>query len=120
MQNMKNIISTLVITTIFLTSAFASLTPEANIISNEVATVTGLEILSAASFDSESESFEFQTLTDITLVQIFDNEGNMEFQLPVMSNFVKLNKNIFSSGDYQLGFILEGDSNVHLTTVTIK
>ena len=117
---MKNLISTLVITTIFLTSALASINPEADIISNEVATVTSLEILSSASFDSESESFEFQTLTDITLIQIFDNQGNMEFQLPVMSNSVKLNKNLFSTGEYKLGFVIEGDSNVHLSTVTIK
>ena len=120
MQNMKNIISTLVITTIFLTSAFASIAPETNIIANEMVTATEIEILSSASYDSENETIEFQTASNISVVQIYDHEGNMEFQLPVMSNNVTLSMNLFSEGDYKVGFIVEGDSNIHYSIVSIK
>ena len=44
----------------------------------------------------------------------------MEFQLPVMSNNVQINKNLFGQGQYKLGFILEGQSEIHFTDVTIK
>ena len=52
--------------------------------------------------------------------QIFDQDGQLVFQLPVMSNKVKINKNVFGSGKFKLGFILDGETDIHFTEVNIK
>ena len=62
----------------------------------------------------------FNTNDDISVVQIFDGEGELIFQLPVMSDNVQIKKNLFDSGEYKLGFVLEGETEVHLTDVTIR
>ena len=118
---MKTLITILTALTLTVT-AFATTTPEVLISSDavEVVTVESLEIFTASSFDSSTENLIFDTKKNISVVQIFNSEGEMEFQLPVMSDNVQINKNLFGSGTYKLGFILEGQSEVHLTDVTIK
>lgn len=119
MKNLIAIIATLAIT---FSTAFATTTPEVIISSDnvEVVSVETLDFFSDAGFDAESENLAFTTTTDISVVQIFNNSGELEFQLPVMSNIVQINKNLFGEGEYKLGFILEGQSQVHFTQVTIK
>ncbi len=119
---MKNIITTLTIITLTLTSVFANTTPEVLISTSdiEVVTVTDLDIFSSSMFDAETKSLVFNTNDDISVVQIFDAEGEMIFQLPVMSDNVQIKKNLFGSGEYKLGFVLEGETEVHLTDVTVK
>ena len=119
---MKNLITILTALTLTVSTAFATTTPEVLISSDdiEVITVESLDIFTASSFDTKSENLSFDTKIDISVVQIFNNDGEMEFQLPVMSNNVQINKNLFGEGTFKLGFILEGQSQVHITQVTIK
>jgi len=119
---MKNLITIIAILTITFTSAFATSTPETLISTEnvEVVTVGTSTIFTSAGFDATTETLSFTTSDNITVVQIFDAEGNLQFSLPVMSNDVKINKNLFGEGTYQLGFVLEGQSQVHSTTVTVR
>ena len=121
-NNMKNLITIITVLTITFTSAFATTTPETLISSTdvEVVSVGNLDIFASAEFDAASDNLSFTTNDDISVIQIFDADGNMEFQLPVMSNNVKINKNLFNDGVSKVGFILEGNSQVHFTTVTVK
>ncbi len=108
--------------TITFSTAFATATPEVIISTEtvEVVTVETLDFFSAAEFDTATQNLAFTTTQNISVVQIFNAEGNMEFQLPVMSNNVQINKNLFGEGNYKLGFLLEGQTEVHFTQVTIK
>ena len=119
---MKNLITIITVLTITFTSAFASTTPETLISTSEVVVVTigSLDIFSSAEFDENDEVLSFTTNDDISLIQIFDKDGMMEFQLPVMSNNVKINKNVLGEGVSKLGFIMKGQSQLHFTSVTIK
>ncbi len=119
---MKNLITILTALTITFSTVFASTTPEVIISTDEIEVVSigTLDIFSDAGFNTESESLTFTTTNDMTVVQIYNGEGEMEFQLPVMSNNVVINKNLFGAGAYKLGFILEGQTAVHLTDVKIK
>ncbi len=119
---MKNIITTLAIFTLTLSAVFANTTPEVLISTSdiEVVTINDLDIFSSSKFDVETESLVFNTNDDISMVQIFDNEGEVIFLLPVMSDNVQIKKNLFESGKYKLGFVIEGETQVHLTDVTIK
>ena len=115
---MKNLISTLIITIISLTTIFATSNPT-TVFNNEVEVET-INILSSSSYDAEEQNLVFTTETNISVIQIYNEEGVLEFQLPVMSNQVKINKNLFGEGTFKLGFLIEGDSQVHLSKVNIK
>ena len=119
MKNLVNIIAALLIT---MTSVFATSNPVTLISTDEVVVVTigELEIFTYAEFNASTENLSFTTLDNISTIQIFNADGQLEFQLPVMSNKVKINKNLFDQGSYQLGFILEGQSQLHTTLVTVK
>jgi len=119
---MKNLITIIAVLTITFTSAFAATTPETLISTEtvEVVTIGTSAIFTSADFDVASENLSFTTTDEISVIQIFNAEGNLEFSLPVMSNDVKINKNLFGEGSYQLGFILEGQSQMHSTTVTVR
>jgi len=95
---MKNQLTIIAVLAITFTSAYASTTPEV-LFTNaavEVITVESLEIFTDAGFDTESENLVFSTTENMTVVQIFNSEGELEFQLPVMSNKVQINKNLFA------------------------
>ncbi len=115
---MKNLISTLIISIISLTTIFATSNPT-TVFNNEVEVET-INILSSSSYDAEEQNLVFTTETNISVIQIYNEEGVLEFQLPVMSNQVKINKNLFGEGTFKLGFLIEGDSQVHLSKVNIK
>ena len=119
---MKNLITIIAVLTITLTSAFATTTPETLISTGdmEVVTVGTSDIFKTADFDAATGNLSFTTNDNISIIQIFNADGNLEFSLPVMSDNVKINKNLFNQGTYELGFILEGQSQSHSTTVTVK
>jgi len=73
-----------------------------------------------AVFNDETETLAFSTTQDISVVQIFNEMGELEFQLPVMSNNVQMNKNLFGKGKFKLAFVLKGMSQVYFTKVIIK
>ncbi len=119
---MQNIITTLIIITITFTSMLGNTNPEV-LISNEavkVVTVGHLEIFAASKYVVETETLVFDTNENIATVQIFDQDGNMMFMLPVLSDNIQIKKNLFEQGKYRLGFILEGEQKIHLTDVLVK
>lgn len=119
---MKNLIITIAILTITISSAFANTTPETLISTTniEVVSIASLDFFENANYDTVSDNLVFNTNENISVIQIFNTAGELEFQLPVMSNKVKINKNLFSKGTCKLGFILEGQSELNFTKVTIK
>jgi len=119
---MKNLITIIAIIASSLATANASINPEPIITTAtvEVVTIGHLDFFSEAVFETESENLAFTTTQNMSIVQIYNAEGQLEFQLPVMSNNVQINKNLFGQGSYKLGFVLEGQSEVHFTIVTIK
>lgn len=80
-----------------------------------------LELFTHAIYNSEDSSLEFTLVSDVRYIQIYDTDNELQMQLPVHSHKVKFNKSIFSGiGDYKLGFMMEGDQEIHFTQVTIK
>ncbi len=72
------------------------------------------------SFDINGNSLKIQTAEVISIVQIFDNNGKMQYQLPVTSNKLQICKTLFDNGDYKIGFILEGQSDIVFSDLKIK
>lgn len=73
-----------------------------------------------STFNFDSNNLEFETENEITFVQIFDKDGKLSFQLPVMSNKLTIGRSIFGSGDYKLGFIIKGMDEVQFADIKIK
>jgi len=72
-----------------------------------------------ARFNTTNESLEFESAHKISYIQIF-KDSEMLYQLPVMSETVKIGKSIFDNGEYQVGFLLQGKKEVVLTNISIK
>ncbi len=123
---MKTLINLIFIVTIFGTQLTASANPTntVKIIKAEKVEVTvhqeSAELFTAATFNSQSQTFEFSTGQDISFIQIFNEGGQLEFQLPVMANKVKISKALFDSGDHKLGFMFDGQKEIKFTKVTIR
>ena len=118
---MKTIISTLLIMTT-ATVVFSSSRPEVLLSSPqiEVVTVESLAIFKSTNYDNETNNLVFETKENISFIQIFSIDNELQFQLPIMSSNVQINKNLFEVGEYKVGFMLVGDSKVHFTKVKIK
>ncbi len=121
---MKTLLTT-IIAIATLTIGFATTTPPAKLIATaaiEIAAVNveGHELFESASYNVEEENIEFTTVENVDMIQIFNAEGNLEFQLPVMSNQVSISKALFSQGESQLGFIMSGKAEVFMTSVNMK
>ena len=98
--------------------------PTVELLNTEKVTVVTIDLspkfFLSASFDTNEEVFHFTTKQDIDLIQIFNTNGDLEFTLPVMSNIVKISKNLFGKGQYNLGFLINGESAVKFSRVTVK
>lgn len=119
---MKNLITILTVLAISFTSTFASTTPEAIVSSPEVevVNVTDAEIFTSAEYDNDSQNLTFQTEMNINVIKVINAAGEVTFTLPVMSNNVKINKNLFDAGQNKLGFDIEGTDALHITQVSIR
>jgi len=94
------------------------------LLSNEIVEVYGIKIDDSEEsifieviYNDQFEQLEFTTCNKISTIRIFDNDGHLEFQLPVESNRVLLSKSIFGEGEYVLGFLMSGEDEIHLTQV---
>ncbi len=98
--------------------------PKVELLNTESVAVVTIDLSAkfflSAAFDTNEEVFHFTTKQDIDLIQIYNTNGDLEFTLPVMSNIVKISKNLFGKGQYNLGFLINGESAVKFSQVTIK
>jgi len=124
---MKNYITTIVLALTAITLSAAPINPikTTTLISNATVELTIDDALSdlfiKAKYNTIQDCLEFSVDTNISFIQIFNANGKLEFQLPVLSNKVKISKNIFPTiGNYKLGFMIDGEKNVQFSEVTIK
>jgi len=122
---MKNLILifVLVLSSVAVSSA-NNTNPESSIVvlNSETLTVTTADsdLISLASFNANESSLDFETYQNVTFVQIFNAAGELEFQLPVSSDKVRIHKNLFETGNYKLGFVLENTTTLKFAEVNIK
>ena len=114
--------TTLIYFSLGISCVFGAFVPEVIICAEDfvVTTHDNPDFFTSAVYNAESEVIAFTTTEDISLIQIFDDEGNMTFQLPIMSDVVMLNKNLFKKGNYKLGFIIEGKNDVYFSSININ
>ncbi len=87
------------------------------IVSSVDSNVSPLDIFESVKYNREDAALEFTSCEKITKIRIYNEIGLLEFELPVNSYRVILNKSIFGQGKYMLGFIIKDIEDVHLTHV---
>ena len=111
----------------FMTVSWATIIPsDASILINTAEVEVSLEnivqkdIFKLASYDANSNSFNFITHDKIESVQIYGSNGILQFQLPVNSSKVRIDLKLFEQGDNKLGFIIQGHKMIEYTGVKVK
>jgi len=117
---MKNLITTLVTLVIVSSSMYATISPDGNLPAVEVYDLEVIDFISNSDFDSNTGSIYFDTKVSVSVMQIYNNNQELVFQLPVMSKEITLNKNLFDTGEYNLGFLIEGSSEIKFTKLVLR
>ena len=78
------------------------------------------QYFSTVGFNDQTNTIDINTMDDISFIQVFDNDGELQYQLPIMSNKVKLSKKMFDSGKYKLGFMMDGSKEIQFTSLTVN
>ena len=127
---MKNLLLIFVLTSALSTSAFSSATPGfeeggKSILSGEsielnLTNLVENDYIVFSNFNADHNQVEITFQKNVSMIQAFDASGNLELVVPIMSNDVVLGMSLFTEGNYQLGFMIEGEEDIQLTELTIK
>lgn len=120
---MKTILTTIAILAA-LTISTANTVPVKALIFNESVVVMSNnsetnQMFSSAEYNPSTQNIEFDLKDNVDIIQIFNTAGELEIQLPVMSNKVSISKAFFEKGTSQLGFLMSGKANILMTSITI-
>jgi hypothetical protein len=78
-----------------------------------------LGLFNNASYDEKKSRLEFKTSRQIIKIQVFDDNLELQYQLPVYSRTLIMKKSMFTSGHNRLGFLTEGRSEFYFTEVFV-
>lgn len=76
------------------------------------------QILSAT-YNQSNDFFNITTTKTITFVQILDENGNLEYQLPVGAKKLNIAMPDFTKGKHKINLLLEG-GDVYVATELVK
>ncbi len=77
-------------------------------------------LIISTEFNTEYENISMIFNSSVNMIQVFNTEGEMEMMLPIGSEEVDLGMSLFQSGDYKLGFMVEGIDEVQFTNLSVK
>ena len=124
---MKTLIVTIIFAVTMISSSFASVTPESELsiiasptVELSVVNVAQKDFFQVAKYNSEMDALEFVTADYVDFLQIFDESGKLVYQLPVMSNKLKISKKMFETGAYKIGFITKNKTTIQFTNLTVN
>ena len=80
-------------------------------ISNAAKDAHSIEVI----FNEQNGNLEFSSVKEVLFLQVYNEEGTLEYQLPVFSNGVTIDLDDFTQGKYQLNIMLENDTVVPAT-----
>ena len=78
------------------------------------------EFILATTFSTETESVSMLFESNVSMVQVYNLNGELEMMFPIGSNDVSLGLSLFKSGEYRMGFVVDGMDGVQFTKLTVK
>jgi putative sterol carrier protein len=124
---MKTFITTIIIAVTMLTTSFASVTPKSELsliasakVELSVVNVAQKDFFQVAEFDASMDVLHFVTADYVNYLQVFNEAGKLVYQLPVMSNKLKISKKMFAKGAYKIGFITKNNTTIQFTNLMVN
>ncbi len=124
---MKNLILIFAIAISFTTATFASNIGDGTlaIVKSEKVDITldnegQKEFIISSAFEADQDQIAMVFEANVSMIQILNNDGEIEMMFPVGSETVNLGMSLFDTGDYKVGFMVDGYDDVQFTNMTIK
>ena len=124
---MKNLILIFAIATSFTTATFASNIGDGTlaIVKSEKVEITldnegQKEFILSSAFEADNNQIAMVFSSNVSMIQVFNQDGEVEMMFPVGSEIVNLGMSLFETGDYKVGFMVDGYSDVQYTNMMIK
>jgi len=123
---MKKLILIPIILFFISSVSFGNITPENEVILLETSTMTvsvdkKIEgLFEVASISEDQNNLDFITTQQVEFIKIFNDKGELEFQLPVSSKKVRVSSNLFQGGKYELGFVVKGHKDIQYVDIQLK
>lgn len=124
---MKNLILTIATVLSFTAVSFATNIGDGSLAIVKSATVEMTlenegqkDFIVSSVFEAEDDNIAMVFELDVTMIQIFNNDGELEMMFPVGSTDVNLGMSLFEEGSYRMGFKVEGISEVQYTHLQVK
>ena len=124
---MKNLFLTIATVISFATITFASNIGEGElaIVDSETVVVTldnktQKEFIISSAFEADKDNIVMVFDSKVSMIQVFNTDGELEMMLPIESNEVNLGMSLFDQGSYRMGFSVEGISEVQFTNLKVK
>lgn len=70
-----------------------------------------------STFSSEKKTIFLETEKEISFIQILNIDGELEYQLPISSRKLHIDMNDFTTGNYYLNLLLEGNDEYISTEI---
>lgn len=77
-------------------------------------------LIISTEFNAELENISMIFNSSVNMIQVYNTNGEVEMMLPIGSEEVDLGMSLFESGDYKLGFMVEGQDEVQFTNLSVK
>ncbi len=71
-------------------------------------------------FNTEEEKVEFIFESTVSMIQVYNMDGEMEMMVPVGTKNVSLGLSLFNSGNYRMGFIVDGFDEIQFTNLSVR
>ncbi len=78
------------------------------------------EFILKSTFNVEDDNVDMMFKSTVSMVQIYNETGELEMMFPIGSTKVSLGLSLFDGGEYRMGFIVEGIEDVQFTNLKIK
>ena len=124
---MKNLLLIISIAISFSTTALASNIGDdkLSIIKNDNVELSYTDVSQKAvilfsAINTNKEALELIFDKNVSMIQVFDMEGELEMMLPIGSNEVDLGLSLFEPGTYKLGLMVDGLDEIQFTNMMIK
>ncbi len=124
---MKNLILIFAIATSFTTATFASNIGDGTlaIVKSEKVEITldnegQKEFIISSAFEADNDQIAMVFNSSVSMIQVYNNSGEVEMMFPVGSENVNLGMSLFETGNYKVGFMVDGYDEVQFTNMTIK
>ena len=125
---MKNLVLSFLFLASALTASFANnASPESELsvlstakVEMNVMNVAQKDFFQVAQYNDKLETLDFVTKDKINYIQVFSTDGKLQYQLPVMSNKLKISMKMFDEGTYKLGFITKNNTTIQFTNLKVN